>query len=110
MKRYHKAMDGVEAPDGAWVHHDDVEALVKGYEQRLSLIHWWSEGGDTVKHSPDTTTHYDLNHEAERVINALQLTGARGTILSALYEAYRAGVAAGLDALRVELAAIGDSK
>ena len=42
MKRYHKAMDGVEAPDGAWVLYEDVEALMKGNAQSLALIHWWS--------------------------------------------------------------------
>lgn len=34
--------------DGEWMRFEDHAAIVAGYEQRLALIHWWSESATKV--------------------------------------------------------------
>ena len=57
MKRYdlvtnYRAGSSIEemepSDDGEWVRYEEVEAVIAGYEQRLSLIHWWSESARAV--------------------------------------------------------------
>ena len=35
MNRYHKSIDGVPSPDGAWVRFDDVEGTFQALVQEL---------------------------------------------------------------------------
>lgn len=38
------------ADDGEWVRYEEVSGIIAGYEQRLSLIHWWSEKATGPQH------------------------------------------------------------